>query len=236
MNFSNTQKRIITYSFVIFLISKLLEQAFNNIDISAATNSELFINALIRTFSHFSLAVGLSGMLILGIRDIRKTGFSIKSISIPTFAIILILFFNFLSFHSYRPLEKSIRFIKSKPYYTELLSSLESSLERQDLPSNDKTFISKEYARIKYQQSGLVIDYISSNGNLKTYKPTEEEVYQRDAMIKSEVKAIIWNQLAKKTLWGSTIFWALLIIVSILIGIFGSKGSIESNNLMNQNI
>ena len=73
MDYTNTQKRILIYSFVIFLITKLLEQAYNSYDISVATNSELFINALIRTFNHFSLAVGLSGMLILGIRNIRKT-------------------------------------------------------------------------------------------------------------------------------------------------------------------
>ena len=236
MDYTNTQKRILIYSFVIFLITKLLEQAYNNYDISAATNSELFINALIRTFNHFSLAVGLSGMLILGIRNIRKTGFSIKSISIPVFVIILILYSISLSFYSYRPLEKSIHFIKSEPYYAELLISLESSLERKDLSTDSKAKLSKEYARLKYQQSGLIIDYFTQTGIVKTYKPNEKEVHQRDAMLKLEVEAILWDQLAKRALWGSIIFWTLLTITSSFIGIYEFKGSIESYDINKQNI
>jgi hypothetical protein len=133
-------------------------------------------------------------------------------------------------------LRKSINFIKSKPYYSELLSSFESSIERQDLSANSKTFIGKEYARLKYQQSGLIIDYITQTGIEKTYKPAEKEVYQRNAMLKSEVEAVLWDQLAKRALWGSIIFWSLLTIVSIFIGIYGFKDSIKSRNLKKQNI
>jgi hypothetical protein len=235
MDISNTQKRILIYSLIIFLTTKLLEQAYE-VDISVATNLELFTNALIGTFSHFSLAVGLSGMLIIGIRNIKGTGFSIKSISIPTFAILIILFTISLSFYSYDPLKKSINFIKSKPYYSELLSSFESSIDRQDLSANSKNFISKEYARLKYQQSGLIIDYITQTGIVKTYKPDEKEVLQRNAMLKSEVEVVLWDQLAKRALWGSIIFWSLLTIVSIFIGIYGFKDSIKSHNLEKQNI
>ena len=236
MHFSDNQKRILIYSFVIFLITKLLELAYNNVDILAATDFELFIRALIRTFNHFSLAVGLSGMLVLGFRNIRRTGFSIRSLLMPTFALILILFFISFSVYSYRPLEKSIQFIKSKPYYSELLSSLESSLERKHLSADRKAHTSKEYARLKYQQSGLIVDYFTIDGTVVSYKPTEEEVYQRDAMLRSEVETIFWNHLARRTLWGSIIFWTLLIIVSILIGIFGFKDSTVSNILRKHNI
>jgi hypothetical protein len=230
MDFSNTQKRILIYSFVIFLATKLLEQAYTSIDISVATNSELFISSLIRTFNHFSLAVGLSCMLLLGIQTIRKSGFSIKSILMPSIGFVLILFFIYLSSSKYRVLERTSQFIKSKPHYEELLSTMESSLERQDLPTDSKAFLSKYYARTKYEQAGLIIDHFTPEGIVTIYKPTAKEVTQRNEMLKSEVEAIFWSQLAKRTIWGSLIFWTLLTIVSILIGIFSPIDGIKSHH------
>ena len=230
MDMTNTQKRILSYSFFIFLVTELLEQVYAEYDISIATNSELFISALIRTFNHFSLAVGLSGMLILGIRIIRKSGFSIKSILMPSLGFVVILFFTYLSASPYRVLERSSQFIKSKPHYTELLSTMESSLERQDCPTDSKAFLSKYYARTKYQQAGLIIDHFTPEGTVTSYKPTVTEVTQRNEMLKSEAEAIFWSQLSKRTIWGSLIFWTLLTIVSILIGIFSPISGVKSHH------
>ena len=227
---TNTQKRVLSYSFVIFIVTELLEQVYVNIDISIATNSELFISSLIRTFNHFSLAVGLSGMLILGIQTIRKNGICFKSILMPAFSFVFILFIISLSVFPYRVFEKSTNFIKSKPYYAKLLSTMESSLERQDLPPDSKAFISKDYARIKYQQAGLILDYFTPEGTVATYKPTENEVTQRNETLKSEVEVIFWNHMAKRTIWSSLIFWSLLAISSILIGIISPIGEIKPHN------
>lgn len=96
---TNTQKRILIYSFTIFLMTELLKHAYTDIDFSAATNQELLISSLIRVFNHYSLAVGLSGMLILGIRNTRKAGYSIKSILMPSISFLLILFFFVIYLH-----------------------------------------------------------------------------------------------------------------------------------------
>jgi hypothetical protein len=217
---TNLHKRILSYSFVIFLATEFLEEVYAEFDISVATNSELFISSLIRTFNHFSLAVGLSGMLILGIRLIRKRGFNLKSILMPILGFLLTLIFIYLSILQYSVLDEMDEILESMPHYENILTSMKKSLERQDLPPDKRAFISKDYARLKYEQEGLVIDYINTEGTVATYKPTVEEITMRENTLKSEVEAIIWNHLGKRSIFNALVFWTLLIISSILVGIF----------------
>lgn len=203
---TNTQKRVLIYSFTIFLMTELLKHAYTDIDFSAATNQELLISSLIRVFNHYSLAVGLSGMLILGIRNTRKAGYSIKSILMPSISFLLILFFCYLSASPYHILDKSIQFIKEKPYYAELLSTMENSVKREAYQADSEGFVRREIARLKYQQTGLITDYLTPEGFIKTYNPTVKEVTDRNEFLKLEAEVTFWNHLAKRTIWDSIIF------------------------------
>lgn len=227
---TNAQKRILIYSFAIFLVTELLKRAYIDIDISAATYLELSISSLIRVFNHYSLAVGLSGMLILGIRNTRKADYSIKSILMPSISFLLILFFCYLSASPYHILDKSIQFIKEKPYYAELLSTMENSLKSEAYQADSEGFVRREIARLKYQQTGLITDYLTPEGFIKTYRPTVKEVTQRNEFLKSEAEVTFWNQLVKRTIWDSMFFWALLTLVSLLIGFFSAISGMRSDH------
>ena len=201
-----------------------MRQLHTDIDISVATSVELFINALIRTFNHYSLAVGLSGLLILGIRNVRNSGITIRSVLMPSIGFFLILFFAVLHFSSFPVLQRSSQLLESIPYYGDNLSKLEKIMASEDVKPDTKASISKIYAQTRYRYEGLIIDFFTTEGTVETYKPTEKEVAERNDMLKSEVEAIVWNNLARRSMWGTLIFWTLLVIFSILIGIFSSVG------------
>jgi hypothetical protein len=228
MELSNTQKRILIYSLALFGITELLEQAYPVTNISNASDFELFINSVIITINHFSLAVALSGMIILGIRLIRKRGLTLKTALMPCFSFLFILFVIYLYVFPYSVLNEMGEILESNPHYVNLLAALNESLERKDLSPDKRAFISKDYARIKYETEGLIFDYVNPEGTLLTYKPTVEEVSKRENMLKFQIESMVWNRINKKSIMNALIFWPLLTLSSILIGLFSSIKEIES--------
>jgi len=220
MELSNTQKRILIYGFALFGISELLKQAYSSNGFTNASDLELFINSIIRTINHFSLAAALSGMIILGIRSIRKIGLYFKTALMPSISFLLILFFVYLSVFPYSVIDDMGEISDLKSHYVNLFASMNESLERKDLSIEKRSAISMDYARIKYEHEGLIIDYVSPDGSISVYKPTVEEVSKRENMLKSEIEAIIWNRLSKRSIINALIFWTLLTISSILVGFF----------------
>ena len=229
MELSNTQKRLLIYSLVLFGITELLEQVYPATNISIASDFELFINSIIITINHFSLAAALSGMIILGIRLIRKRGLTLKTTLMPSLSFLFILFIIYLYVFPYSVLNEIGDILESKPHYVNSLASMNESLERKDLSPDKRAFISKDYARIKYETEGLIFDYVNSEGTLLTYKPTVEEVSKRENLLKSQIEAMIWNRLNKRSIMNALIFWVLLTLCSILIGLFSPINEIESH-------
>jgi hypothetical protein len=228
MELSNTQKRLLIYGFALFGITELLEQAYSSNGITNASDFELFINSIIRTINHFSLPAALSGMIILGIRSIRKIGLFFKTALMPSISFLLILFFIYLSVFPYSVLDDMGEIMESKSHYVNLFASMNESLERKDLSPEKRSAISMDYARIKYEQEGLIIDYVFPDGSISIYKPTVEEVSEHENMLKSEIEAIIWNRLSKRSIMDALLFWILLTISSILVGFFSPLAGTNS--------
>ena len=214
----NVIKRLVGYSCLIFIITEFLRRFYVDIDLFNANKTDLFASSVINSMNFMALAVALSCMVVFGIFSIRRKGLSLKSSTIPSLGILIYVTVSILPFSGYIILGKLNNFIKFD-YSSDFLAGIEKQLKREDLSIEQRSFLSKIYAEHKYEAYGIILDYITKENEMKTFKPTVSQVKERDDRIKSTAETILMTNLSKEQVWVNLFFWLSVLFINIMIGI-----------------
>ena len=198
-----------------FLLSFLAGVVHGNypFDPMNATPKVALIEWLIRVVRDLALTAALATMIITGIRLIRKEGFTLKRMLLPTlgFAIaggyLCVSLIMYQGFTVFQDLTKTPNIPRNK---------IESTISEKNLPPDKKSKISKFYASLRFSEDGDLINYYTPDGKSELYKPTEKEKQERDDRVKTN-KLIKWMT---RSLYLSIYFWAVVIAVCLLLGFF----------------
>jgi hypothetical protein len=224
---NNVKKRLVGYSCLIFIVTELLKRLYVDIDLFNANNTDLFVSGVINSMNIMALAVALSCMVVFGIFSIRRKGLSLKSSIIPCMSILIYVIVSILPFSGYTILGKLNNFIKFD-YSSDFLAGIEKQLNRNDLSIEQRSFLSRSYAEHKYEAFGIILDYITNENEVKTFKPTISQVNERDDRIKSEAEAILMLNLSKEQVWVNLFFWLSVLFINIMIGISAKLNDIQN--------
>jgi len=205
---------VIAVCCIIYVVLELYLNEFFDVDLLTASDRALFRFWLLRVIRDVSLAIALSGILILGIRSLRRDGFTIKRFVLPAVAVLLCLFFTGISIFGHISTSRIQRILFDiNDSYKE---HLREWLDVKDLSLTKRSEISLKYAIEVWKESGEAIKYISNDGKEIVYEPSLKEIEESKKMDKA-------NQLIVRGLKGmkrAYIFWPIVALASVAIGFF----------------
>ncbi len=207
---SSISEWIIPLGFAFYIFVDLFYLIFIDFDPFSASHEVALIEWLIRVFRDVALTTAVATMIIVGIRDIRKSGYTLKGLIYSAVGVFIIVSCLFMSVVGYQT------FKKIAPHRTPdtIRDIIVSRINSTNDSINTKSKISKFYAGILFYEDGVQSNYITESGNIELYIPTNKELEQREALLKS-------RELSK---WGmrsfylSIYFWIAVLIMSSLLG------------------
>jgi hypothetical protein len=107
------------------------------------------------------------------------------------------------------------------------ISEIEAKLKENDLSQEDLSKLSQFRAELVFENTGTKLKYFSKEGKERLFKPTSEDIENR--------KRHIWgkhqNEYAQKSTKRALIFWVLICIFSILLGLFTPINKVKKHHL-----
>jgi hypothetical protein len=144
------------------------------------------------------LAIGISGFIIVGIRELRRDGFGFKK-ALPALLGILmgvgLIFFSWFVAYQIDTFSQSVESRVS-------LEQLRIDLNEQNVTSEKRERLSKIYAEFYYLK----------NGSRVLYQPTQEKLQYIEKRHQQE-KQMVGIRQAK-------FIWLALLLISLMIGLF----------------
>ena len=210
----NKSQWVIVVGLVVFILIDIYIDYFFTFDPMTATDAQFFHQWLLRIIRDVSLTIALSGMTILGIRSIRRDGFSIRRFLLPAFAVLFFIFLTIFSLFGHM----EISLIQRNLFDTRdrFKENLKKCLDREDLSLSQRSKFSLMYARQIWEETGETVVYITNDGKEKVYEPSKEE-------LETKAKVARTDELLTYILKGmkrAYIFWPVVAIMSVAIGFF----------------
>lgn len=208
----NKSEWIILFGSLVYLTADLIHSTVQ-FDPLNATSKAAFIEWLIRLIRDLSFAVAISVMIIAGIRLIRKEGFTLKRLFLPTIGICVVIGYLGVSLFVYQNFSKLQDLGKTSD---SLRSKMESSLNSDDVRPEQKATRSKLYANMRYHEDGVLIKYFTPDGKSEFFAPTEKEKKERDEFVKANK---LFQSVKRSSYW-AIYFWVAVIALSLALGFF----------------
>lgn len=208
----------------LFGLGRILERLlFENFDPLSVSQREATTEWAIRQASGIGLALALSLMLVFGIREIQKECFSIKKLLNLLIAVVFLISLSAFGFYTNSILTKFNESIHPHDFFNEI----EADINNTSIPLEKRTGISKFYAKMRYEEDGIITEYLSPEGNKILYEPTAEAKASRAEWQRNK-ELMAWSQ---KTTKRAGIQWLAILALSILFGFF-PKVKKPSNKIM----
>lgn len=203
---------VITVCWIIYLVIEIGLDIFYDIDPYTASDSELFYLWLVHRICFLSRAIALSGMIIIGIRSIRRDGFTLRHSVLPAIAVLFCVLITGISIYGHKALSRIHQTLFDiSGNHKERLKEISNN---EDLSLSLRSKASLMYAKQVWQETEKNVEYISSDGNGILYKPSVEEIKTKKTMNKS--KEFIFEGI--KEMKRAYIFWPIFLVANIIIG------------------
>lgn len=210
---SKSQWFVVVGCFV-FITIDIYTDYFFTFDPMIATDAQFFNHWLLRAIRDVSLTIFLSGITILGIRSLRRNGFSIRRFILPAFAVLFFLFLTVLSLFGHIEISHIQRNLLDAPH--RFKENLKKCLDSKDLSLSQRSKFSLMYARQIWTETGENIEYVTSDGKKRIYEPSLEEIESKKKIRRAN-EVMTWSL---KRLKRAYIFWPVVAIISVAIGFF----------------
>ncbi len=166
----------------------------------------LFIDSL-SLYGFFLLTISL---ISTGIRRVRCKWTNIKGMALILIGL-GVLCFHIVEIESYKAIGKGLDALKPPN-----LERVKLMVERQDIPLNKRSKLSKMYARDKYMHEGKIVEYITETGVSNKYEPTTADIKLRNLQNNAkEIWAYNNRWLPRLLYW-----WAAVGIAGVILGVF----------------
>ena len=222
------KKRILVYSWLIFLVSFAATELFNLSDIDSLNQIDVPI-IFTRSLYIFSLTVAIYFMVVAGIVELRKYGFKLRFSVMPIIGffifISIILICISASIESANLIDRKELLLKPNPFIAEY----ENKLAMGKLTAEQTHVMSKSYARNKYTDLGVIVEYQNQNGANVIYSPTQEEINYRENFLVEWAMAKLQHRIDREVYLEAAFVWSFILISAIIFGVSFPIVSNESN-------
>jgi len=169
-----------------------------------------FQNVLVDRLELFGYFLLVISLISTGIREIRNKWKSFKGITMTIIGVCFCLY-HLISIQAYTKIGKTLDELP-KPNF----EILKSQLNNEKLPLKTKVKLSKMYAHDKFFNEGIIVEYLSDNGEMNRYVPTKEDLEFRK--VQSDARDI-WDYNNKRL---PIVFrlWVAVAVISLLLGVF----------------
>ncbi len=201
----------IILGFTLYVLMDLIYINFFNFDPFTAHPRFATIEWFARLVRDTALTIAVATMIISGIRNIRKNGYTLKRLLFPAMGIFMSLLFLCMSILGYQTF-KRLDFHRTSDV---IRNQIESSLKSPDISDGKKSFLSKYRASMLFYEDGVRSSYITESGKVELYIPTDKEMKQREDKLKWESL----NKRINRSLYLSIYFWLVIISMSLFLGV-----------------
>jgi hypothetical protein len=211
---------------IIYVVTEIYLNECFNVDLLTASKESLLYFWLLRLIRDLSLAIVLSSLIILGVRSLRRNGFTIKRLILPLLAFLLCFLITYVTIYGQMRLSQIQNALFDPPDKKE---KLEIWLDNKELTLSQRSKISLIYARQIWKETGKTIVYITNDGKERLYEPSIEEIEGKKMM----TKTIVLTAWELKGMKRAFILWPIIAFASVAIGFFTpikrTNQTVESN-------
>lgn len=162
------------------------------------------------TAGHHLLAVTLALMVIFGLRELKKKGFSFRRCVMPLFAAVIMIGLSVFFFNTNKMLLDWIHW--SYDYTRTLNRILEDNISNDVLPLADRASLSLRYARNQYVERGVQVEYFTAEGHKLLFEPTGADAAEHETWVRASEGV----ERAKKIFFIGGIFWPTVFTLSFI--------------------
>lgn len=162
-------KWVILSGFLLYVVADFVHGTLQ-IDLLNLTPDVAKVEWLIRVARDWALAVAIATMIITGIRRVRRDGFTLKRLILPALGICIATSWLWISYYGYR----TFLTVPAMPNTPDAVRrKIEAHIKSQKDPEI-KAKRSKFYAYMRFHEDGVLITYITPDGKVVPYSPTEK--------------------------------------------------------------
>ncbi len=198
--------------FLIYIVVSVCHYIFYSSDFFNLSDQQALRAWILGITGFVSLSLAIGAVILFGIRELRRTGFSIKKLMVPMIGIIFCLFGVCAGWAINRLSGKLLFevFEISDCNIPDLDQSL--AVGEIDMETYSKgTFLN---AQNRFLKDGSIIEYTMPDGEVVPYEPNEETMQIYKEM--HQVKGFL-GSLQKSSYW-NVYHWSAIAIMSIIIG------------------
>ena len=213
-----TGQYVIPAGFILNLCANALHYIFfSNVDPFIMADSKSIVEWSLRLLRDIGLTLGLSGMVVVGIRILRNDGFSLKKFIMPAVGFLIMVSMAIIGFYTSAMLNSTFEQLEfpsthAEKYYKEKINDKNISMA-------ERSKYSKYYAKVKYHEEGTIIEYLTPDGAAVAYQPSEQQIKNIEEIREGKIK-IKWAQDSLKK---SGLLWVTVAIGSVLLGFFTNR-------------
>jgi hypothetical protein len=201
--------------------AKILEKAWPFLIIIAAipilvsdvtTPPASVIRALAVT-RDLSLALTVILLVALGIRNVRRSGASLRTFAYPVAGVLLAVALLVAMTITHNLLASSLALLDENPKVNQLVEKI---LSDPASTASQRAFASERSAREAYLHHGVIRSHLTESGEEKEFEPNREDEDRRAQLL--DAQAIV--PVSLRSLENSTGLLSLLTLASVVVGCF----------------
>jgi hypothetical protein len=196
-----------------FVVAELTSHFLPAVDPMTTIKAEFSALLFIRFVGNCGLILALGSTVITGIRSLRREGVAVRGVIMSVLGVSLCIASVWLAVYGSRTFLKAGRALDSLP--DGLMEKLEVKLSQKDLPPSELGRWSELYARLRYENDGVLIDYITTDGQITTYEPTEEVRKLREQIVYGRQLA----EYGTKAMRRAALLWSSVVVGSLALGL-----------------
>ena len=204
----------VVIGFTLFFTAKLYQIVSGLIDPEYSTMTRVNLFYFSELLENMGLALAFGSMIIYGIYTLRKAGITLKYVSV---VVLGIMFCAGHAWYSYA-INQNIfdmhqMYIKSSD---DLKENLEAKLAKDSLILEKRAKLSQQYAKMQYEDEGILIEHVTPEGATTIYKPSPEAETNRIKYLRLKTQSRLHKKSSVIYAW----IWVVTGVIALLIGTF----------------
>ena len=177
---------VVTSGFILYLLGMVLHEIlFSSADVFSLVGSERVAEWSLRLLRDIGFAIGFGGMVSFGIRTLRNEGFSFKRLFMPLLAFVFLVSTSSICFYT-SAITKGVSEGLDRPIRD--IEKFTKKIDDETIPLSERSKYSLFYAKLKYDEEGSLIEYLTLEGQKKIFQPSDDQINSREKFLENKTR------------------------------------------------
>jgi uncharacterized membrane protein len=174
--------------------------------------TEAWLEWILRVLGIVSFSLAIWGVILFGIRRLRKEGVTIKNSILPVSGMLVCILFVFLQGYMRKV---SVDLFEVLEIQDCNVAKLDQRLASGEIDMETYSEVSLIMAQNRFLKDGSITEYTSSEGQRVLFEPNELD---RQFYVEMHQARDLFAKLSKSSYWG-VYFWSAIALSSTILGI-----------------